>query len=817
MSLEKIKEKYKNVPQQLKKMKRWVGYKVEGLENGKTTKRPYNALNGSLARVNDDLTWTTFNSALMGCVKYNFDGIGFILGNGIFGIDLDNHPDKDGNYEMTDDEFKVLSDEFISTLKSYAEYSQSGKGVHIICEGTLPEGSRRKKGSPVEMYENGRFFAFTGNVICNENINFREQEVIPLWEKYVKTEYNESSYKRIDVPKELKISDEEVIDIAINSRNGEKFYKYYHDGDISMDGNDDSSADMSFCMMLAFWCNGDMEQMDRIFRASALMREKWDKYRGKKTYGELTLEKACALTSHGFIQNKPIFTVKNKEVKEFPTELNLDENGEPIFRIKKIFKNYSYTDTGNAMKFYDYFGDLFKYNKTDKHFLFWTGKVWIKDTKDIIRKYANRFIDILKIEEDQLLEKKQQADKEGKSNEASDYDKMLTACRKNISRVANKAGKDAMLFELQSLYDVPIESSELDKDDFLLNTQSGIVNLKTGEISAFDKNKLMSQITKYEVSYDEPKVWNAFLKSIFDTGDEEQTQKLINCLRLCLGYSLTGSVKEQVMFLLYGGGSNGKSTLMEIISNVVQDYSDNVLSDVLLQKKGAGNSTNFSLAKLQKKRIVTTGETDEGGKFAEAHLKLLTGDDTIVAQYKYGNEFSYKPKFKIWMSTNNKPIIGGTDFGIWRRLVPFEFLKCFSDAQKDKDLPDKLKKEGPQILGWAILGAIDYIKCNNLQITQQQRLCLEKYKAQMDVVTQFILEECTVDDKSAVECKELYDKYKDWAKDNTEYTVKESKFRERLVNKGISVENNTAYGKKYYKGIRINGTFNIRNKEKGMF
>ena len=126
MDLFALQEKYKSVPNELKKLKRWICFKVEGREDGKTTKRPYNALNGKFARVNDDLTWSNFNIALNGCIKYHCDGLGFVLGNGIFGIDLDNHADKDGNIAMNDEEFKTFSEQFISALDSYTEYSQSG-------------------------------------------------------------------------------------------------------------------------------------------------------------------------------------------------------------------------------------------------------------------------------------------------------------------------------------------------------------------------------------------------------------------------------------------------------------------------------------------------------------------------------------------------------------------------------------------------------------------------------------------------------------------------------------------------------------------
>lgn len=823
MTLSELKRKYKDVPNELKIMKRWVCFKVEGTNDGKTTKRPYNALSGALARVNDELTWSTFNIALTGCIKYQCDGIGFILGNGIFGIDLDNHPDKNGKLSMNDEEFQALVDEFVNTLDSYSERSQSGLGVHIICQGKLPEGGRRK--GSVEMYDNGRFFAFTGNAIHNVPINSREKEVVPLWEKYVKNnnKNDQDSVRRINIPEALRLSDEEIIDIALNSEKGNIFYKYYHDGDISMNGNDQSSADMSFCCMLAFWCNGDKEQMDRIFRNSALMREKWDQYRGSKTYGEITIDSACSMVPNGYINSKPIFTVQNKtttkksekidnNITEFGTLLNLDENGEPIFRIKKIFKSYSYTDTGNAERFYDYFGELFKYNVTDKCFMFWTGKTWIKDHESAItRKYATKLIDILKVEEMKIYNDMVKARNEGKKDEEADLNKILEACRKNTNRVANKAGKDALIFEFKTLKDIPIESKCFNCDDYLLNTDSGIVDLNNGEIMPFDAKKLISKNTNIKVSFEEPKTWLKFLYSVFDNGNEQETNELVESIQTCLGYSLSGSTKEQVMFLLYGGGSNGKSTLTEQIAYIMGDYADNIASNNLMQQKTASNSAIYSIAKLQTVRFVETGETDDGGRLAEAQLKILTGGDSISAQFKFGNEFSFKPKFKIWMSTNNKPIIRGTDFGIWRRLVPFAFKNSFTGDKKDKNLPDKLRAEGPQILGWCIKGFLKYQQKNDLALTEMQRRWLEEYKTQMDVITQFIIKECVMNDNSMVECKELYSKYKEWSKDNTEFTIKESKFSSELKKKGIVVEKNSL-GKTYYRGIRINGTITIRNK-----
>lgn len=815
MTLEQLKEKYNydNIPKELKQLKRWVCFKVIQDEKGKSTKRPYNALTGNFAKVNDGLTWTSFDMALRGCVKYNFDGIGFVFTNGYFGIDIDNHPDENGVLPMNDEEFNELVKEFIDALDSYAETSQSGLGVHIICQGKLPEGSRRKKNSNVEMYDTGRFFAFTGNVIHNVSINFREEEVKPLWEKYVNTEIefnnnnnNNNQFNRNLYNKEvLSLTDEEIIDTAINSRNGGDFYKYYHDGDISMNGNDQSSADMSFCNMLAFWCNNNKEQMDRIFRNSALMRDKWDEKRGQKTYGEMTIDNACSKVSTGYIKTKSVViqqhTISKNNVYE--PEMNIDKNGEPIFRIKKIYKKYPYDDTGNALKFYDYFGDLFKYNVTDKKYMFWTGKTWIYDNTKIHRKYANKFIEILKQEEKELSDSIQEKTLQGNILEVNRLTEILKACKKNTVRVSNKAGKDAMLSEFEALYDVPVENKVFNTDDYLLNTDSGIVDLKTGKIMDFDKTKMMSKNTNIKVSFEEPVEWIKFLRSVFNNGDEEETQKLIDSLQTCLGYTLSGSTKEQTMFLLYGLGSNGKSTLTEQVAHILGDYGDNIASKTLMQQKAVNQSDQFSFAKLQAIRFVETGETDDGGKLAEAQLKILTGGDTISAQFKYGNEFSYKPRFKIWMSTNNRPLIRGEDYGIWRRIFFFPFLNSFTGDKKDKHLPDKLKAESEKILGWCIKGFLKYQE-TGLIVTKTTEEARAKYKVDLDAVLRFIERKCVLSKLSHIDCEELFLEYRNWAILHDEPRHKESEFREKLKKKGIIISKDS-YGKECYYGIRLAG------------
>lgn len=832
MTTTELNKRYQNIPQELKSLKRWVGYKVEQLANGKFTKRPYNALSGNMAKVNDSLTWSTFNLAISGCEKYNYDGIGFVLGDGIFGVDLDNHIDENTTEEDIA-EFKRLANEFVATLDSYTEWSQSGKGVHIICKGKLPEGSRRK--GCVEMYDENRFFAFTGRAIRNIPLQNREEEVKPLWEKYVYTpaiEPQQPQYNRASngLYETLKLSDQEVLDSVANSRQSEIFFRYYDRGDISLQGGDASKADMAFCSMLAFWCNKDVVQMDRIFRNSGLMRPKWDEHRGTRTYGQITLDVACRNVGETFVKTKIVDKVtvgkkavvietqqpekdgenSNHEIDYVPS---LDEDGEPIFRIKKIYGSYPYSDTGNAMKFYDYFGDLFKYNVTDKIFMYWTGKTWIRDMTGIIRKYANKLIDIMKEEDNAMADKIEVLSAQGRVDEAKRMMKILDASQKNTARVSNKAGKDAMLSEFQTLKDIPVKNNVFDRYDYLLNTESGIVDLRTGLISSFDRTKLLSKNTHTKVSFERSEVWEKFVWSIFDNGNIAETQEIIDSLQTCVGYSLTGTTREQCLFLLYGDGSNGKSTLVETISNVIGDYGTSVDSKLLVTQRGQANSpAEYAIAKMQNVRFVTTGETEEGGRLSEPQVKIMTGGDPVNARFPYGNPFTYVPNFKIWMSTNHLPAIRGNDYGIWRRIFLFVFRNIFGEDQKDKSLPDKLRMDADKILGWCIKGFLMYQERNGLIKAKQTITDTSEFKKKFDQVGQFIDAKCIVDKHSSIECTELYEAYKIWASNNTDFVKKESQFSSDLVAKdGIERKRNGVKAWCYC-GIRLNGV-NIRNKE----
>jgi len=210
-------------------------------------------------------------------------------------------------------------------------------------------------------------------------------------------------------------------------------------------------------------------------------------------------------------------------------------------------------------------------------------------------------------------------------------------------------------------------ASDFDTDKLLFNVQNGTLDLRTGELRPHRQRDLLSKISpiRFDARATCP-LWIDTLGTIFD-GDE----KLVRFVQLALGYALTGLTREQCFFVLFGKGANSKSLLLSILREVLGDYQKHTAASTLMQKRG--DAIPNDVAMLRGARLVTSIETHEGRKMDEALVKALTGDDPITARFFRKEFFTFSPEFKIFLATNHKPTIVGTDDGIWRRirLIPF--------------------------------------------------------------------------------------------------------------------------------------------------
>lgn len=746
------------IPDELINLDRWCAWRyVE--RNGKQTKVPINAKNGGFAKSNDESTWSTYREAV------NFkgrDGIGFFFKPPYIGVDLDDCRDDIERYQKGDYENNVVYD-FYEGLKSYGEISPSGNGLHIICKGKLP-GNRKRKGK-VEVYDHGRFFTMTGHSLRKYNhITTGTPEALnKLYNKYLENKVAPIR-PTSNIGVQHNMSDSEVVRLVLSSQQGVIFQDLLK-GKWEGHYTSQSEADLAMANILAFWTARDFDQMDRIFRQTGLYREKWDEKRGKTTYGVSTLSKAINDTSEVYRpkvnKEKPVYHfnfITSKEKKEFPTR--------------------TYDDTGNALRFLDRYGDIVRYSYNRKKFYVYNGEKWELDERGLVMTLIDKTVDSMKNE------------KIVTSDDADEED-ARKVFEKHIKNSRSKSAKYNMLDLIK--HQISVAPGEFDPDDMSLNVANGYVDLTSGELLPHDRNKMFSKQANAEYSDKmQPDAWMKFLSDIFD-GD----QQVIRYMQKAIGYSLTGSTREQVMFILHGKGRNGKSLFIETIAEILGDYSQSMRAESIMVKKN--QNINNDIAALQDARFVTSTEPNEGFRFDEGLIKQLTGGDRVTARFLYGEDFEFTPKFKLWLTTNHKPLVRGTDDGIWRRLVLIPFNVQIPEDKVDKDLKFKLIREAPAILEWMTEGCRLWQR-EGLGLPKKIAEASQEYRSDMDVLEHFIEDCCEKGEGYTASGSELYEEYKRWADDTGEYKYNKNTFGKKMKDK---IEYGKVRGIMTYKGIKI--------------
>ncbi|MFZ8765662.1 phage/plasmid primase, P4 family [Enterococcus diestrammenae] len=765
---------YDKIPSELRELIQWGIYKREWDETRKKwKKKPHNPFNGKLASSTDESTWSDFQTALDAIGRFKADGLAFYFKPPYIGIDLDDIGDDLERYLNGDVESNIVY-VFMNSTKTYSEISMSGKGVHIIGKAKIP-GPRRRKGN-VEMYTDGRFFAITGNFFGKNNeINeIPEPQIKFLYQRYLDSGEVINGNFQHAWRDSNDLSVQEIIETATASATGQRF-RMFLDGGWEKAYSSQSEADMAFANDLAFWTAGDFQKMDEIFRMSSLMRDKYDQKRGKTTYGIGLLNKAVSeSTNH--------YTGKKKADDYFLSipGITTDIPNEPK-------RYYSYDDTGNAERFLDIFGSLSKYSYVNKCWYFYNGKNWEQDNIGAVRKWIDQTIEIFKQEPVNVP----------KSTSEDELKKYLEAKEKHLKRSRNNAGKEAMMREIK--HNVAVLPEEFDGEDMLFNAQNGYVDLASGTLNNHDITKMFTRISnaEYTDKVDCPR-WELFLEQIFD-GDRE----LIRYIQKAVGYSLTASTKEQVMFILYGNGRNGKSVFLDIVSEIMGTYAKSMQADSLMVKKGGSGGHNEDIARLDGARMVTSSEPNEGVRLDEGLIKQLTGGDSVSASFKGGHVFDYKPKYKLWLATNHKPIIRGNDDGIWRRLPLIPFTVQIPLDKVDKNLTEKLRIELPGIFNWAVEGCLMWQREGLKPPAGIQQATME-YRKEMDVIGGFIEECCTTGPGYAIGATDLFKAYDKWARDMNEHPFSQTVFGKKIADR---YEKKKSDGRMRYVGIDLKKEF----------
>ncbi len=751
---------FNEIPAELKALPQWILWKFE-MRNGKQTKVPCQ-VTGEMAQANNRRTWSTFATAVKFYLEGDYDGIGFVFSrqDSYIGIDIDKC--------VVDGKTNAFATEIIDTLDSYTEFSPSQKGIHIIIKGGLPQSvlgtGRKNTKHGLEIYSYGRFFTFTGNRENSNDVYDRTDELAEVFEQYFDDSDIQGRVNLAEFEKdEIKISNEALWERMFRSKNGDEIRSMYNGNLI----NDDHSAtDLALCNHLAFWTGKSATRMDAMFRETSLIRDKWDVIHfsdTNETYGERTIGVAISSTSTTILDNKQQF-------EEFSFDFIHEDVAEVVEDKPK--RKFKLTEMGNAERIAYEYGHVIKYIN-DIGWFIWDGKRWKVDTKKEIERITAKVLRSLSKSEDEAESK---------------WSRMCE--RRNIRMNSIK--------DLMPL--VPGERGDFDRHKFLFNVENGIVDLKTGKLLQHDRELGLTKITN--IAFDEnakcPE-WLKFLDQIF-LGD----QALVEYMQRLIGYSLTGDISEQIMMFLVGGGSNGKSTFINTIKDLMGDYGKQAKSDTFIKKKESG--ANNDIARLVGSRFVSAIESEEGEKLADSFVKQITGGEPVLARFLRQEFFEFIPEFKVFFTTNHKPIIGGLDEGIWRRVKLIPFNLSLPAHKRDKRLPEKLSLEMPGILNWAIEGCMKWQR-DGLKEPKVVAEATGKYKDDMDILAPFLDEICYVDEREnesiMIEAKELYNTYERWCFNSGERSLGNRSFYRMLETKGFGKTKGTG-NKTFLTGITLN-------------
>lgn len=732
---------YEKLPETLKSGAGFLLWRYE-TRNGRPTKVPYK-ISGVKADATNRSHFSSFDAAKLAFSKGGYDGIGIFVESKFSAIDIDSC--------MTDSGFSELARDIINRMDSYTEYSPSGKGVRILIDTTDAVYDKSKyyinnRKIHVEAYTEKKYVTVTGNSIYEKPIRKCGEDFTAFLKKYMA---KPKPQKPKAVPPGSFLSDAAVIDLAMSAANSEKFRKLWN-GDTTGYASQ-SEAELALCSILAFYCGGDEEQIDRLMRLSDLCREKWD----REDYSRRTIEKAVSGTAEFY---RPIaVSTANQDFNDVARKL-ADLN---VIASKR----YAGNDIGFGRLFADVFKDVARFVPERKKWFVFDGTRWAADTAGLlVTELGKDLADALLIYASMLHDEEKRT-------------LILAWCRKWVQRRL----RDIYIREAQSVYPLPVKT--FDRDEYLFNCSNCTVDIRSGKAHEHTPEDYITKISpvKFDPGAGYPR-WDSFLKEIM-SGEEDK----LRYLQKTLGYGLTADTRFECMFFYYGETTrNGKGTLVESVLSVMGDYGITVRPETIMQKKNqSSHSPSEDIARLAGIRFANISEPDKGVRLSGGQLKAMTGNDTLNARFLNENSFDFKPTFKMYINTNYLPVI--TDMTLFgsNRIIIVPFNRHFSDRDQDKGLKAEFQKPEAQsvILNWLIEG---------YRILEKEGFAMPKcvadsvasYYHDSNKTVQFMEDVLTEDANSETRTSAVYDAYRGWCYENGCYAENSRNFLAELRKHG---------------------------------
>ena len=752
------------IPLELRERAQWVCWKYEKRDD-RWTKVPVSAKTKKSASSTDPGTWTDFETALDAFQRDDrLAGIGYVFAasDPYAGVDLDDCIDESG-------QLSPLATAIIDALGSYAEVSPSGRGVKVFVRATLDglDSTRRRfktiDGLPlagikeVEIYDRARFFTVTGDrfdgspdVVADTQSSLSELHMrlsMPTshsgrWERgarplqAVKPVAWRGTGSRLD--------DERLIELALRAANGSQF-RSLMDGDLTRHGGDASAADLSLCNLLAFWTGKDAAQMDRIFRSSGLIRDKWDKPRGSQTYGAITIARAIEDCTNVYTpKSAPGMVAADEQTKPdepdgdgiVPLGERVPDSGRLVLSPKRTLPTAeAYVSEfcthpegrtlvahgGVLMEWRDN-----RYQPLEEASMKNRLQPWLHD--------ALRYVHVKKTD----------------TFELRDFESNPTTVKQALETIVSYV-------HLQASTASP---SWLDGDEGrppaieLLPCRTMNLHIPTGRVvdatpKLFTTNALDFD---YEPDPEPPERWIRFLEQLF--GDDLESVEL---LQEWLGYCLTADTSQQKMLLVVGPRRSGKGTLARVVTQLV----------------GAGNvvgpttgslATQFGLQPLIGKSLAIVSDarfSGDGVPIVVERLLCITGEDTLTIDRKYLGAISTKLQTRFVFLTNELPRFKDASNALTGRFLVLRLRNSFY-GREDQTLTAALLSELPGILSWSLEGWKRLQKRGRFIQPSSSTDAIQELEDLASPVGAFVREHCTVGPGQRVTIDSIYSAYCGW-------------------------------------------------------
>lgn len=745
-----------NIPAELKQNASFCLWKKEK-RGGRVTKVPYNPSNGTMAKTNDASTFSDFATAMKAYAMGGWDGIGFRVSEGIGAIDIDHCIREDG----------TLNDVAASILgffpDSYFERSPSGTGLRgffklspdFAYDKTVYYINNRKHG--LEVYLPGttnRFVTVTGDMYRPGVVERNDEGLATALDTFMK---RKSAANTSTVEPCSYLTDEQVMQHALKSESGDKFKALYN-GQWEELYDSQSDADMALVSMLAFWCGNVEEQIDRIFRESGLMREKWDRHTGDSTYGQITIRNAVNSNSTIYTPIRDVATSAEDEFSDLDDPE--DEEKSPFRPALSFIKTkledmkphtnprYQRDEIGIGNAFADYFKPIARFAGDRNIWYVYDGVVWQPDEN------ALAVAELAKVLADRLYSFALQIKDEDTRNRYI----------KRVQKLQLRKHRKTMLEDAKSVH--PVKVSMFDRNKYLFNCANGTLDLSTLQFHSHDPEDFITKVSpiNYEPDAICPR-WNRFIDEIMQGKTE-----VSRYLQKAVGYTMTGDTSLECLFVMYGPTTrNGKTTTIETILRVMGEYGCSAKPDLLAANFRGPSSGGPSedVARLAGARFVGISEMEQKLTINASLTKQLTGNSSITARFLNQNSFDFRMQAKIFIDTNHLPNVNDQTLFESGRIKIIPFNRHFEDHEQDKTL--KFTLADPEnlsgILNWCIEG-YRMFKAEGLDEPEDVKNATSQYRQDSDRISQFMAQCLKPEKGSELKTSAIYNRYKEWCTEN---------------------------------------------------